>query len=240
MSRRAPRRVAGLVFAEDYPKFLLGDSAIWPIIEHMNESREDELALALPSNTRTLFDTLAAARKARIAAEALELDTIHRLCLAFHAVDEDAFGEAAEKLIYHGADGTPAVAEYLSLEVSALLGISPGSGATLIGDGVAALIQLDAAQFGDVAVLDIDQAGGDLAAEDALGGLRHGGSCLACSDHVEMAEAGEVAAFQVAGDGVGRTGRGERGAEDGQGVAAESSGGHGEIREGDCGFNAET
>jgi len=99
----------------------------------MNESREDELALALPSNTRTLFDTLAAARKARIAAEALELDTIHRLCLAFHAVDEDAFGEAAEKLIYHGADGTPAVAEYLSLEVSALLGISPGSGATLIG-----------------------------------------------------------------------------------------------------------
>jgi hypothetical protein len=99
----------------------------------MNEFREDELAVALPSNVRTLFDTLAAARKARIAAEALELDTIHRLCVAYHAVDEDALGEAAEKLIYHGADGTPAVAEYLSLEVSALLGIAPGSGATLIG-----------------------------------------------------------------------------------------------------------
>jgi hypothetical protein len=87
--------VAGLVFAEDCPPFLLRDSVIWPIIEHMNESREDELAVALPSNARTLFDTLAAARKARIAAEALELDTIHRLCVAFHTVDEDAFGEAA-------------------------------------------------------------------------------------------------------------------------------------------------
>src|SRR5665647_782506 len=110
----------------------------------------------------------------------------------------------------------------------------------LISWMVAALVQLDAAQFGDVAVLDIDQAGGDLAAEDTFGGLRHGGSRLACADHVDMAEAGEVAAFQVAGDGAGRVGGGERGAEDGQGVAAESSGGHGEIREGDCGFNAET
>ena len=99
----------------------------------MNEYREEEPAIVAPSNARELFDTLAAARNARIAAEARELDTIHRLCLAYHAVDEDAFGEAAEKLIYHGADGTPAVAEYLSLEVSALLGITPGSGATLIG-----------------------------------------------------------------------------------------------------------
>ena len=48
-------------------------------------------------------------------------------------VDEDAFGEAAERLIFHGAHGTPGVAEYLSLEVSALLAISPGSGACLIG-----------------------------------------------------------------------------------------------------------
>src|ERR1019366_4923674 len=63
-------------------------------------------------------------------------------------------------------------------------------GATLIGDGVAALVQLDAAQFGDVAVLDIDQAGGDLASQHALGGLRHAGSRLACADHVDMAEAG--------------------------------------------------
>jgi hypothetical protein len=43
------------------------------------------------------------------------------------------FGEAAERLVFHGAHGTPGVAEYLSLEVSALLAISPGAGACLIG-----------------------------------------------------------------------------------------------------------
>jgi len=68
-----------------------------------------------------------------IADEIEKLETIHELCLAYRAVDEDAFGEAAERLIFHGADGTPGVAEYLSLEVSALLAISPGSGACLIG-----------------------------------------------------------------------------------------------------------
>src|SRR5450759_2478096 len=30
-----------------------------------------------------------------ISSHSLELDTIHRLCVAFHTVDEDAFGEAA-------------------------------------------------------------------------------------------------------------------------------------------------
>ena len=48
----------------------------------MNEYREEEPAIVAPSNARELFDTLAAARNARIAAEARELDTIHRLCLA--------------------------------------------------------------------------------------------------------------------------------------------------------------
>src|ERR1019366_9490033 len=60
-----------------------------------------------------------------------------------------------------------------------------------------------------------------------LGGLRHGGSGRACPDHVDVAEAGEVAAGEVAGDGVGGIGGGERGAEDGRSVAAEGFGGHG-------------
>ena len=68
-----------------------------------------------------------------IADEIEKLETIHELCLAYQTVDEDAFGEAAERLIFHGAHGTPGVAEYLSLEISALLAISPGSGACLIG-----------------------------------------------------------------------------------------------------------
>src|SRR5664280_1484976 len=65
--------------------------------------------------------------------EIVKLETIHELCLAFRAVDEDAFGEAAERLVFHGAHGTPGVAEYLSLEIAALLAISPGAGAGLIG-----------------------------------------------------------------------------------------------------------
>src|ERR1019366_9554455 len=56
---------------------------------------------------------------------------------------------------------------------------------------------------------------------------RHGGSGLACPDHIDVAEAVEIAAGEVAGNGVGGIGRGERGAEDGQSVAAEKLGGHG-------------
>ncbi len=102
--------------------------------------------------------------------------------------------------------------------------------AALVGDGMAALVEFDAAQFGDVAVLDVDQAGGDAAAEDALGGLRHGGSGLTRADHVDIAEAVEIAASEVAGDGVCRIGGGEGGAEDRQGVAAQALGSHLEER----------
>ncbi len=93
----------------------------------------DPVPVVVPGNARELFAKLDHSEQAMIAAEVSKLETIHDLCLAFRAVDEDAFGEAAEKLVFHGADGTPGVAEYLSLEVSALLGISPGAGAGLIG-----------------------------------------------------------------------------------------------------------
>ena len=93
----------------------------------------DPVPVVVPGNARELFAKLDHSERAMIADEITKVETIHELCLAYRAVDEDAFGEAAEKLIYHGADGTPAVAEYLSLEVSALLAISPGAGACLIG-----------------------------------------------------------------------------------------------------------
>jgi hypothetical protein len=48
----------------------------------MNESREEEPTIVAPASARHLFDTLGAARDAKVTAEALELDTIHRLCLA--------------------------------------------------------------------------------------------------------------------------------------------------------------
>jgi hypothetical protein len=93
----------------------------------------DPAPVVVPANAHELFAKLDHSERAMIADEIEKLETIHELCLAYRAVDEDAFGEAAEKLTFHGADGTPGVAEYLSLEVSALLAISPGAGAGLIG-----------------------------------------------------------------------------------------------------------
>ena len=93
----------------------------------------DPAPVVVPSNAGELLAKLDRCEQAMIAAEISKLETIHELCLAYRAVDEDAFGEAAERLVFHGAHGTPGVAEYLSLEVSALLGISPGAGACLIG-----------------------------------------------------------------------------------------------------------
>ena len=93
----------------------------------------DPAPVVVPANARELFAKLDRSERAMIADEITKVETIHELCLAYRAVDEDAFGEAAERLVFHGAHGTPGVAEYLSLEVSALLAISPGSGACLIG-----------------------------------------------------------------------------------------------------------
>ena len=76
-------------------------------------------------------------------------------------------------------------------------------------------------------------------AERALGGQRHGGSGLPCPDDVDIAEAIEIAAREVAGDGAGGVGRGEGGAEDGKGVAAEGLGGHGEVPEFDAAISRE-
>jgi hypothetical protein len=102
-------------------------------VSHRHFVVSDPAPVVVPANARELFAKLDHSEQAMIADEIEKLETIHELCLAYHAVDEDAFGEAAERLVFHGAHGTPAVAEYLSLEVSALLAISPGSGACLIG-----------------------------------------------------------------------------------------------------------
>jgi hypothetical protein len=93
----------------------------------------DPAPVVVPGNAGELLAKLDHSEQTIIAGEVVKLETIHELCLAYRGVDEDAFGEAAERLIYHGAHGTPGVAEYLSLGVAALLGISPGSGACLIG-----------------------------------------------------------------------------------------------------------
>jgi hypothetical protein len=102
--------------------------------EALNNPIPEPEPVVVPVTAATLFAKLDRTTQVIIAAEIEKVETIHQLCLEFSAVDEDAYGEAAERLIYRGADGTPPVAEYLSLEVGALLGISPGSAAGLIGD----------------------------------------------------------------------------------------------------------
>lgn len=93
----------------------------------------DPAPVVVPAHSHQLFAELDDANQAIIAAEATKVEVIHRLCQAFGCVDDMAFGEAAEKLMHFGSDGTPPVAEYLSLEVAALLAISPSACAGLIG-----------------------------------------------------------------------------------------------------------
>lgn len=95
--------------------------------------QQDAPVVGVPAGAKELLAELAAVHDAEVAVDVRKVEAVHALCLLYGTVDEDAFGEAAERLIYRGAQGTPPVAEYLSLEVSALLGISPGSGAALIG-----------------------------------------------------------------------------------------------------------
>lgn len=102
--------------------------------EALDDSIPEPEPILVPVTAAALFERLDRTTQSIVAAEIERVETIHQLCLEFSAVDEDAYGEAAEKLIYRGADGTPPVAEFLSLEVGALLGISPGSAAGLIGD----------------------------------------------------------------------------------------------------------
>jgi len=106
---------------------------VWHIIIRMSVFANEFSVPTASAAAKDLFATLAREHTAKVAAEARELAVLHQLCLVHDAVDEDAFGEAAEKLTYHGADGTPAVAEYLALEVGALLGISDGYAATVLG-----------------------------------------------------------------------------------------------------------
>jgi hypothetical protein len=94
---------------------------------------EEPKPVVVPPCSKDLLARLDHAQQTIVAAEIVKVETIHELCRAYRAVDEDAFGEAAEHLTYHGAHGTPGVAEYLSLEIAALLGISPASGASLVG-----------------------------------------------------------------------------------------------------------
>ena len=72
-----------------------------------------------------------------------------------------------------------------------------------------------------MAVLDIDEAAGDAAAEDLLDGLGHGGGGLAGADDEDAGEGPSVEVSQGAGDGLAGIGGGKGSAENGESVAAE-------------------
>ena len=71
-----------------------------------------------------------------------------------------------------------------------------------------------------VAVFDVDQTGGDAPAEDALGGLCHRRASFTRADHEDVAETREIAASEVADHGVHGVGRRQRGAKNGERLAA--------------------
>ena len=98
----------------------------------MSLTASESPATIVVSGARALFSLLAVEHAAKIAAEAREVAVIHQLCLAHGTVDEEAFNEAGENVVHFGLHGTPAVAEFLSLEVAALLGMSDSSAAYLI------------------------------------------------------------------------------------------------------------
>ena len=68
-----------------------------------------------------------------IAAEVAEVIAIAHLTEVYR-IDEDAVQVGMEELIQPGADGTPSIGEFLSLEIGALLGISPMSAMGKIAD----------------------------------------------------------------------------------------------------------
>jgi outer membrane protein assembly factor BamD (BamD/ComL family) len=60
--------------------------------------------------------------------------------------------------------------------------------AITIGDGVAAFVQLDAAQSRQVAVFDIDQTRRDSSAQQAFDGLGHPRTCFPGAEDVDVRE----------------------------------------------------
>ena len=91
-----------------------------------------------------------------------------------------------------------------------------------VGHGMAALIQRDAAQWRDVAILHVQQSPGDTAAEHALRCARHGRAGFPRPHYIYVAITGEVLARQMAGNGFGGIGGAQRGLENGERLAAKS------------------
>lgn len=80
-----------------------------------------------------VFESIAANRRLIVDAEVREVALIAQACDEWR-VDESAAGQACERLISGGADGTAMVGEFLALELAGLLRVSPVSAALKVAD----------------------------------------------------------------------------------------------------------
>jgi len=87
--------------------------------------------------------------------------------------------------------------------------------ARLIGDWVAARVQLDAPQFRAGSVLHVHQTSGNAPSQSAFRGHGHRRPGFARAHHVDIAEARKVTAAKMTQDSVHWIGRGQRRFENG-------------------------
>ncbi len=117
----------GLTEARQIPRSALRAASTQPVLSGAD-------AIEHESN-REILDAIDHAHQQLIAAEIAELIGIVRAADQWK-VDQDAVGAGLERLIQPGHDGTPEVAEFLALELGALLGISQASALFRIGDAL--------------------------------------------------------------------------------------------------------
>ncbi len=109
------------------PAAALNTASVQPVLS-------GTLAIEHESNS-DILDAIDHAHHQLIAAEIGELVGIIRAADRWK-IDPDAVGAGIERMIQPGHDGTPQVAEFLALELGALLGITPRSALARIGDAL--------------------------------------------------------------------------------------------------------
>lgn len=86
-----------------------------------------------PEGYAEAIATLAEGNELARMGEVLQATSIATICDEYQ-IDEDVAVVTAEQIVYYGADGTASVGEFVALEVSAVLGISPGSAINRIAE----------------------------------------------------------------------------------------------------------
>lgn len=122
----APASLGQRVFVQISALFMLV-CAVWAgRIEHVRE-------WVVLRGDGDVFDDLAENHRLKVACGVREWELVARACEEWR-VDDRGAGEAAERLVRGGHDGTALVGEFLALELAGLLGISPTAAALRVRD----------------------------------------------------------------------------------------------------------